>query len=98
MKKSSKTYVAKPADFPSEKASWILVNAEGQVLGRLAREIANKLRGKDKPTFTPHVDTGSFVVVINAEKVKLTGAKNENKIYYTTTGQIGGLKSNALAL
>ncbi len=97
MKKISRTYVAKPADFPADKASWVLVDAEGEVLGRLARRIANTLRGKDKPTFTPHVDTGSFVVVINAEKVKLTGAKNENKIYYTHTGQIGGLKSMTAA-
>lgn len=69
------------------------MDAQGKTLGRIAVGIANLLRGKDRPTFTPHVDTGSFVVVINAEKVRLTGAKMDQKIYYRHTGFIGGLKS-----
>jgi large subunit ribosomal protein L13 len=72
---------------------WWLVDADGKILGRLASEVANVLRGKNKPIFTPHVDTGDFVVVINAEKVKLTGNKWSQKIYYNHSGYIGGLKS-----
>ena len=71
---------------------WYLVDAEGKVLGRLASQIAKILRGKHKPTFTPHVDTGDFVVVINAEKVKLTGNKLNNKVYTRYSGYPGGLK------
>lgn len=71
---------------------WYIVDATNKVLGRLASEIAKKLRGKDKPIFTPHVDTGDFVIVVNAEKVRLTGKKWDRKIYYHHTGYMGGLK------
>ncbi len=72
---------------------WILFDAEGQTLGRLASKIAMVLRGKTKPTFTPHLDTGEFVVVVNAEKVKLSGNKLKDKYYYHHTGYPGGLKA-----
>jgi len=72
---------------------WWLVDADGKVLGRLATEVADVLRGKNKAIFTPHVDTGDFVVVINAEKVKLTGNKLSDKMYHRHSGFIGGLKS-----
>lgn len=72
---------------------WFLVNAENKILGRLASRVASVLRGKNKPIFTPHVDTGDFVVIINAQKVKLTGRKVKDKIYYHHTGYPGGLKS-----
>jgi len=72
---------------------WWLVDADGKVLGRLATELADVLRGKNKAIFTPHVDTGDFVVVINAEKVKLTGKKLTDKMYYRHSGYIGGLKT-----
>ncbi len=84
-----KTYMAK---FEPEKRKWYLIDAKGKVLGRLATQIANVLRGKNKPTFTPHVDCGDFVVVINAKYVKLTGKKWEQKKYYRHSGYIGGLK------
>lgn len=71
---------------------WLLVDAEGQILGRLASQIATLLRGKHKPTFTPHLDNGDFVVVVNAEKVRVTGRKPEQKQYYTYSGYPGGLK------
>jgi len=74
------------------KGNWWVVDAEGQVLGRLATAIASRLRGKHNPAFTPHVDTGDSVVVINAEKIVLTGRKLANKIYYRHSGYIGGLK------
>lgn len=85
------TYFARKEDFKDKK--WRVVDADGKVLGRLAVQIANVLRGKNKPTYTPHVDTGDQVIVINAEKIKLTGNKMENKIYYHHTGYIGHLKS-----
>ncbi|HEB71666.1 MAG TPA: 50S ribosomal protein L13 [Nitrospirae bacterium] len=91
-----RTYSAKPADFPIQDRKWYIVDAEKMILGRMAVRIANILRGKDKPTYTPHVDTGSFVVVINASKVKLTGNKLDQKIYYKHTGYIGSLKSATL--
>ena len=72
---------------------WYLVDAEGAVLGRLAVKIANCLRGKNKPVFTPNSDTGDFIIVVNAEKVKLTGKKLDNKMYYRHSGYPGGLKS-----
>ncbi|HPX55467.1 MAG TPA: 50S ribosomal protein L13 [Syntrophales bacterium] len=72
---------------------WFLVDAEGQVLGRLATEIAARLRGKHKPIYTPHVDTGDFIIVVNAGKVVLTGNKLKDKIYYHHTGYPGGIKS-----
>ncbi len=84
-----KTYSAKTNEVPQD---WLLVDAEGQTLGRLATQIAHRLRGKHKPVFTPHVDTGDFIVVINAEKVKLTGKKIENKKYYRHTGYPGGIR------
>ena len=71
---------------------WYLVDAEGQTLGRLATEIAYRLRGKHKPTYTPHVDTGDYIVVINADKIRVTGRKLSDKIYYHHTGYIGNLK------
>jgi len=71
---------------------WHVVDATGKILGRLASQIAIKLRGKDKPIFTPHMDAGDFVIVINAEKIKLTGRKWDNKYYYHHTGYMGGLK------
>lgn len=81
------------AKFDPNRRKWILVNAEGQVLGRLASKIAARLRGKHLPDFTPHVDLGDFVVVINAEKVRLTGRKWDKKIYYRHSGYMGGLKA-----
>lgn len=85
-----KTYSAKPGEVERQ---WVVLDLDGQILGRAATEIAMILRGKKKPTFTPHVDTGDFVVVINAEKVKLTGNKLVNKRYYRHSGFIGNLKS-----
>ena len=75
---------------------WYMVDAEGEVLGRLASRIASILRGKEKPEFTPHVDSGDFVVVVNAERIKTTGRKMDNKIYYRHTGYPGGLKGMSL--
>jgi len=86
-----RTYVAKPAEAQTTRKWWV-INATDQPLGRLASKIATVLRGKNKPTFTPHVDTGDFVIVINASKVKLTGAKADAKKYYRHTGYPGGLK------
>jgi large subunit ribosomal protein L13 len=85
-----KTYHAKPGEVERE---WLLVDATDMVLGRLASEIAQILKGKRKPTYTPHVDTGDFVVVINAEKIRLTGNKAEQKNYYSHSGYPGGLKT-----
>ncbi len=84
-----KTYVAKEQEISKK---WYLVDARDKVLGRLATQIAMRLRGKHKPIFTPHADTGDFIVVINANKVTLTGRKWDKKIYYRHTGYIGGLK------
>jgi large subunit ribosomal protein L13 len=84
-----KTYSAKPDDI---KKNWILIDAEGLVVGRLAALIATRLRGKHKPIFTPHMDCGDHVVVINADKVALTGNKVADKIYYRHTGYPGGIK------
>ncbi len=80
------------AKFEPEKRKWYLIDAKGKTLGKIATQIANILRGKNKPTFTPHVDCGDFVVVINARHVKLTGRKLEQKKYYRHSGYIGGLK------
>lgn len=85
-----KTFVAKPAEV---KRDWFVVDAEGKTLGRLATEIALRLRGKHKAEYTPHVDTGDYIVVINAEKITVTGNKAKGKIYYHHTGFIGGIKS-----
>lgn len=87
-----KTYTAKPADIQASEA-WHLIDAEGQTLGRLATTIANLLRGKHKPLYTPHMDCGDFVVVINAEKVKIGGRKYEDKLYRHHTGYLGNLKT-----
>ena len=84
-----KTYVAKEHEVEKK---WYLVDAQDMILGRLATQIAMRLRGKHKPIFTPHADTGDFVVVINADKVSLTGNKWDNKMYYRHTGYMGGLK------
>jgi large subunit ribosomal protein L13 len=84
-----KTYQAKKEEIDHK---WYLVNAEGKVLGRLSTELAKILKGKNKPTYTPHVDTGDFVVVVNAGKVTLTGKKLKDKIYYHHTGYPGGIK------
>jgi large subunit ribosomal protein L13 len=85
------TYSAKESDIEKK---WILIDADGIVLGRLASVIASNLRGKNKVIFTPHMDCGDNIIVINAEKVLLTGNKRENKIYYRHTGYPGGIKSN----
>ncbi len=89
MQKSQKTFSAKPGEV---ERRWYVVDLEGQVLGRAASRIAMVLRGKHKPEFTPHVDTGDFVVVVNAAKVKLTGRKLDQKRYYRHSGYIGNLK------
>lgn len=83
------TYSAKPSEITP---GWWVIDAEGVVLGRLAAEISKLLRGKNKPVYTPHIDTGDHVVVINCEKVKMTGRKKQQKIYYHHTGHPGGLK------
>ena len=75
---------------------WYVVDAEGMTLGRLASEVAKVLRGKNKPTFTPHVDTGDYVIVVNAEKIAVTGKKMDQKIYYSHSDYVGGLKSATL--
>jgi len=90
-----KTYTATPAEIEKK---WILIDAEGVVLGRLATIVANILRGKNKPTFTPHMDMGDNVIVINAEKVKLTGGKLEKKIHYRHSGYPGGLKETSYSV
>ncbi len=79
------------------KRKWYVVDAEGKVLGRLATEVANILRGKNKTIWTPHVDTGDFVIVLNAQKIKVTGNKLADKIYYRHSGYIGGLKKETLS-
>src|SRR3954449_11594730 len=88
-----KTYNAKPGEIARD---WYLVDAEGKTLGRIATQIADRLRGKGKAAFTPHVDTGDFVVVINAEKIQVTGNKLEQKMYYRHSGYPGGLRSRPL--
>jgi len=88
-----KTYSAKPGEIQRD---WYVVDAEGQTLGRLATQIADRLRGKGKPQFTPHVDTGDFVVVVNAEKIAVTGNKLDDKMYYRHSGYPGGLRQRSL--
>jgi len=78
------------------RRDWYLVDAEGKTLGRLATELARRLRGKHKPVYTPHVDTGDYIVVINAEKIRVTGRKLKDKIYYRHTGTIGNMKAEPL--
>ena len=88
-----KTYSAKPSEIDRK---WYVIDAEDVVLGRMASIIAMRLRGKHKPLFTPHIDCGDNIIVVNADKVRLTGRKTENKIYYRHTGYIGNLKSESL--
>src|SRR5215467_14372630 len=88
-----KSYVATPTD---RERNWLLVDANGQTLGRLATRIADTLRGKRKPTYTPHVDTGDFVVVVNCERIRVTGKKLQDKMYYRHSGYHGGLKERTL--
>ena len=88
-----KTFSAKASEV---KRGWYVVDAEGRTLGRLASEIALRLRGKHKPIFTPHVDTGDYIVVVNAEKIRVTGNKLKDKMYHRHTGYIGNLKSTNL--
>ena len=89
-----KTYYAKPQEVERE---WVIIDAEDQVLGRVATKAAQILKGKHKPQYTPHVDTGDFVIIINADKVRVTGTKELNKVYYHHTGHPGGLKSETFA-
>src|SRR3712207_7709391 len=88
---------ALPISPQDRERNWVLVDAEGQTLGRLATQIADALRGKRKPTFTPHVDVGDFVVVVNAEKIAVTGQKLREKMYYRHSGYPGGLKKRTLS-
>src|SRR3984957_4254049 len=85
-----KTYVAKPTD---RERNWLVVDANGLTLGRLSTQIADVLRGKRKPTYTPHIDTGDFVVVVNAEKIAVTGNKRADKLYHRHSGYPGGLRT-----
>lgn len=89
-----KTYSAKPAEVQKK---WVIIDAEGVILGRLASIIALRLRGKHKPEFTPHIDCGDNIIVINAEKVRLTGRKRENDVFYWHTGYPGGIKERTKA-
>jgi large subunit ribosomal protein L13 len=89
-----KTYVATPSD---RQRDWFVVDAEGKNLGRLATRIADALRGKRKPEYTPHIDTGDFVIVVNAEKIAVTGNKLESKRYFRYSGYPGGMRSRTLA-
>lgn len=90
---STQTRSLKPAEV---KKDWVLIDAEGLVLGRLAALVANRLRGKHKPQFTPHVDCGDHVVIVNAEKVKVTGNKTEQSVFYWHTGYPGGIKERTM--
>src|ERR1700739_4412374 len=92
MAPSTKTYVATPSD---RERNWFVVDASGKTLGRLATQIADALRGKRKPAYTPHIDPGDFVVVVNAEKVHVTGKKRTDKRYYRHSGYPGGLRSRS---
>jgi len=88
-----KTYVAKPE---TRNRAWYVVDAEGQTLGRLATRLADLLRGKGKADYTPHIDTGDFVVVVNAEKIRVTGNKLDSKVYWRHSGYPGGIRSRTL--
>lgn len=88
------TYVATPANI---KRQWYVIDATDKTLGRLASQVATRLRGKHKPVYTPHTDTGDFIIVINADKLKVTGNKANDKMYYHHTGYIGGIKSETFA-
>ena len=87
------TYMAKPGEV---ERKWYVVDAEGQTLGRLASEVAKVLRGKNKPVYTPHVDTGDYVIIVNADKVAVTGKKMDQKIYYHHSDYVGGMKETTL--
>ena len=87
------TFMASPATI---NRKWYVVDADGMTLGRLASEVAKILRGKNKPIFTPHMDTGDYVIIVNAEKVKVTGKKLDQKVYYHHSGYVGGLKETTL--
>ena len=89
-----KTFIAKPQNV---EHNWLLLDAEGLTLGRMAAEIASRLRGKHKPEYTPHVDTGDYIVVINAEKVAVTGKKRTQKLYRRHSGRPGGMKTETFA-
>ncbi|MGP1956836.1 MAG: 50S ribosomal protein L13 [Arsenophonus sp. NC-PE1-MAG3] len=84
-----KTFTAKPE---TVKRNWYVIDADGKILGRLATEVAHRLRGKHKAEYTPHVDTGDYIIIVNAKNVAITGNKREDKIYYRHTGYIGGIK------
>lgn len=88
-----KSYMANPSTI---ERKWFIVDATGHTLGRLASEVANVLRGKNKPVFTPHVDTGDYVIIINAERIKVTGKKLDQKIYYNHSDYVGGMKETTL--
>jgi large subunit ribosomal protein L13 len=88
-----KSFMASPS---TVERKWYVVDAEGKTLGRLASEVANVLRGKNKPTYTPHIDTGDYVIVVNAEKIKVTGRKLDQKIYYHHSEYVGGMKEATL--
>ena len=88
-----KTFMASPATI---ERKWYVVDAEGKTLGRLASEVAKVLRGKNKAIFTPHIDTGDYVIVVNAEKIKVTGKKLEQKVYYRHSDYVGGMKETTL--
>ena len=88
-----KTFMASPSTI---ERKWYVVDAEGKTLGRLASEVAKVLRGKNKPTFTPHMDTGDYVIIVNAEKVAVTGKKLDQKIYYHHSAYVGGMKETTL--
>ena len=88
-----KTFMASPATIDRK---WYVVDAEGMTLGRLASEVAKVLRGKNKPIFTPHIATGDYVIVVNAEKIKVTGKKLDQKVYYRHSGYVGGIKETTL--
>ncbi|HEY8519761.1 MAG TPA: 50S ribosomal protein L13 [Gammaproteobacteria bacterium] len=88
-----KTFAAKAE---TVRRDWYVVDADGKTLGRLAAEIAKRLRGKHKPVYTPHVDTGDYIVVVNAEKIRVTGRKLKDKMYYRHTGYIGNMKTESL--
>jgi len=88
-----KTYTAKAEEI---ERTWYVVDAEGKTLGRLATEVARILRGKHKPIYTPHVDTGDFVIIVNADKVRVTGKRLDQKMYYRHSGYMGGLKETSL--
>jgi large subunit ribosomal protein L13 len=88
------SYLAKSGEVAR---NWLVIDAKGRILGRLASEVASILRGKKKPVYTPHVDTGDFVIITNAQKIKVTGKKLSDKVYYHHTGYMGGLKETDLA-